>query len=341
LRQLPARDWLFKVHEPILDRELPLRLWWQQFRLERLAHECCDILFAPGGNNRGSFKPLVTMSQNLLPFESEEMKRYRWSWQFFRLLLLRHSQRATFRKSEGMVFLTEYARSAVMKDLGSLRAPSAVIPHGINHRFHFPPRPQREISSYSQREPFRFLYVSTVDQYKHQWNVAEAVAELRRTGWPVTLDLVGPAYGPALRRLQAVLSRLDPHGSHLRYHGAVPFSQLHVFYQCADVFIFASSCETIASILLEAMASGLPIACSSRGPMSEVLQNAGLYFNPEDPQELTQSLRTLILSPDLRQRSAARACALSLQYTWERCARDTFAFIAQVARNGAVRSPNG
>ncbi len=336
LQEMPTRTWLVNAHEPMLDQPLPLRLWWQQFKLARLARECCDILFVPGGNYRGTFRPMVAMFRNLLPFEGREMGRFGFSWQFFHFLLLRLSQTATLRDADGVIFLTEYARSVILKHARTLRGPWAVIPHGINVRFRFPPRPQREISSFSHAVLFRFLYVSTVDQYKHQWNVAEAVAELRRAGWPVALDLVGSAYGPALKHLQAALLRLDPQGSYLRYHGLVPFSQLHLFYQRADAFIFASSCENLPHILLEAMGAGLPIVCSNRGPMPEVLQEGGIYFDPESPQELARALAAFLAAPELRERCAACAYELSREYSWERTAQDTFSFVARVARNWAA-----
>ena len=48
----------------------------------------------------------------------------------------------------------------------------------------------------------------------------------------------------------------------------------------ANLFIFASSCENMPNTLLEGMASGLPIACSDRGPMPETLQDRGILSMP-------------------------------------------------------------
>ena len=45
--------------------------------------------------------------------------------------------------------------------------------------------------------------------YKHQWHVADAIAQLRKSGLPVVLDLVGPAYAPALERLNKTLDCID------------------------------------------------------------------------------------------------------------------------------------
>jgi glycosyltransferase involved in cell wall biosynthesis len=79
------------------------------------------------------------------------------------------------------------------------------------------------------------------------------------------------------------------------------------------------------------MTAGLPIACSKRGPMPEVLQNAGIYFDPVQPHDIAKAMRTLINSPELRLQLAAQAKERSQAYSWQRCAKETFEFITAVA----------
>ena len=85
------------------------------------------------------------------------------------------------------------------------------------------------------------------------------------------------------------------------------------------------------NILLEAMASGLPIACSNRGPMPEVLGEAGVYFDPENAGSIASAILELIRSRDLRQRLAAAAFERARHYSWARCASETFDFLARAA----------
>ena len=85
-----------------------------------------------------------------------------------------------------------------------------------------------------------------------------------KTGWPVKLELVGPAYPPALERLCKALKQWDPSGKWAKYKGNVEFSRLPQVYHKADLGLFASSCENMPNILLEKMAAGLPIASSNR-----------------------------------------------------------------------------
>jgi glycosyltransferase involved in cell wall biosynthesis len=335
LERLPRRPWLVPVHEPWLDRPLPWRLAWQQLRLPRRVAGHCDVVFVPGGNAPRLGPPVVTMSRNMLPFEMPELRRYGLSPTALRLLLLRFGQARTFRRADGLVFLTRYAQDAVLR-AAPTRARTAIIPHGVDEAFRRKPAPARALEEGGAARPLRVLYVSIVDLYKHQWHVAEAVARLRAAGLPVAAEFVGPVYPGAERRFRGALAALDPRGEFLRYAGPASREVLPGLYASADVFAFASSCENMPNILLEAMAAGLPIACSQRGPMPEILGDAGVYFDPERPDEIARALEALLRDAPLRARCAELAYARALAYSWERCARETLSFVAEVARFAAT-----
>ncbi len=333
LNALECRSWLTKCNPEALNKGLLSRTVWQCFRLSQAARtEGCDVLFVPGGSFAGNFQPIVTMSQNLLPFEMSELRRYSWTLFALKLLLLRLTQSRTFRKADGVIFLTEYARDVVLRVTRKLHGQICIIPHGLNPRFNQAPKVQRSIADYDDANPYRVLYVSIIDHYKHQWHVVEAFAVLRQQGFPIVLDLVGPAYPPALRRLNATIDRLDPDRRWVHYHGAIPYADLHAIYAAVDAGIWASTCETFGIILLEAMASGLPIACSSRGPMPEVLGAGGIYFDPEQTADIAGALREMIESPTLRAELSQVSYQKAQQYSWQRCADETFGFLSEIAQ---------
>jgi glycosyltransferase involved in cell wall biosynthesis len=339
LDRIEDRPWLLKSREPLLEESLLYRIFWQRYRLSRRAREAgCAVLFVPSGSFLCNFRPTVTMSQNMLPFEWRELRRFGWSWRTLKLVVLRIVHARGFRRADGLIFLTRYSRDSVMRTIKTTAARTTIIPHGIGGRFACPPREQLAISHYSEERPFRVLYVSSVAMYKHQWQAVEAVRQLRASGLPVALELVGPAYPPALKRLTQTLDRVDPSGRFARYCGAVPHGELPARYRAADLCLFASSCENLPNNLLEGMASGLAIACSNRGPMPEVLGQAGLYFDPENPRSMASALKALIDSPELRARMANASFERSRAYSWKRCARETFDFLADVARGRSTSS---
>lgn len=339
LAVIEDRPWLIKRCPAELDCGLITRLFWQRFKLAQLArNEGCDVLFVPGGSFSSKFRPIVTMSRNLLPFETQEMKRYGFSLMGLKLRLLRLSQTNSLRCANGVIFLTEYAKNKVSQVTGELKGLVNQIPHGLDARFLNPPKPQRAIQTYDESNPYQLLYVSIVDQYKHQWRVVEAVATLRKKGFPLTLNLVGPAYPPALKKLQQSMMACDPNGEWVHYHGSVNYKELHHIYARADLGIFASSCENMPNILLETMAAGLPIAASCMGPTPEVLGDAGIYFDPTKSHEIAAAIETLIISPELRLQKAQESYLRVQKFSWQKCADETFKFLVIIAKRDLFKN---
>ena len=333
LDQLPNHSWLQKNCPPKLNGNLFLRAFWQVFCLSSAVKSAgCDVLLVPGGSYLGGFKPVVTISQNLLPFEWTEILRNHSLWITLKMLILRKVQSFSFRRSDGVIFLTQYAKERVLSVVGKIHARTTVIHHGFNHRFDNAPRVQKSLSEYTRSNPFEILYVSNIDVYKHQIEVVEAIYQLRQKGIPVALTMIGPAVPSYLRQLNSSLAQYDPNGQWARYLGQVPYSELPRYYQQADIGLFASSCEAFGIILLEKMSAGLPIACSSKSAMPEILKDAGVYFDPDDPLDIELTLERFISQGQLRSEKCALSFLESKKYQWAKCAQETFSFVSQIAR---------
>lgn len=327
LQSLPNANWIKKINPPSLQKSLLSRVLWQIFSLSSAVKAAqCDVLFIPGGSYVGSFHPVVSMSQNLFPFEWEMIAKSGFSVRTLKFILLRWAQSFTFKRSDGVIFLTEYAKRAVLKVTGPLRAKSAVIAHGLNPRFDYHPKPQLPIEQYSQEKPYRLLYVSTIDVYKNQLELIEAVRLLREKGYPLTLTLIGPNEPTALAALQKAQLQVDPSFQWLEYLGTLPYKSLNLEYQKADLGVFASRCETFGMTVLEKMSVGLPIACSNQSSMHEILGDGGLYFDPNQIKSIAKTIEEYLLSPQLRDDMQKIAYTRSLQFSWDKCAKNTIDF---------------
>ena len=338
LEQLPLRSWLTRVRVPELEQGGIARLWWQQTRLAAAARVSADMLFSPGGTYLGTFRPFVTMFRNMLPFDPVERRGYGHSPMRAKLELLRHVQAATFRRADGVIFLTEHGRTTI-DEVVKVPGSQTIIPHGLHPRFFRPVHRQNGLTEFSFTKPFRWLYVSAIHQYKHPWNVIEAAAALRAEGIPVTIDLVGPPHPGAMDRLKTTIARIDRRGEFVTVTPDIGHQDLPRAYRDADGFVFASTCENMPNSLLEAMAAGLPICCSERAPMPQILGAGGVYCNPESPSSLAAGMKQLMIDPDLRLRTANAAQARARAYDWSRCATDTFTFISETYRRR--RHPEG
>lgn len=331
---LPNREWLH-LHVPFwADYYFPFRIIFHPLYLSRSSVlRICDILFVPSGTLANvSNIPCVLMSQNMLPFEPGQALLFgRFSLARVKMYLLRLIQISSFSKSDGLIFLTNYAKISVLKWIKSAPESTRVIPHGVEYRFRCSPRQQKAITYYSFDHPFKFIYVSVAMPYKHQIEVADAFAMLRSKGVPVEISFIGEAIGNYGQKFLSHLKSLDPNSEFLKFNGNIEYSSLHGHYCIADAFVFASSCENLPNILIEAMSAGLPIICSSYGPMPEVLGESGLYFDPYDPNSIFDSLEKVVGDHILREALSKLSFDLSNEYSWAKCASATFDFLASTA----------
>jgi len=324
LDQIPRRKWLVKHSSTYLENSLVSQLWWQAFILNReLKKHQCDIVFATDASTLCSFSPMVVLSQDMLSYEPGVMHHFGYGLARLRLIAILYVQNFAFRRAAGVMFLTQYAGDVIQRSCGILKN-VAYVPHGVGENF----ISRQAVVNVGEKRPLRCLYISPVWEFKHQWVVVRAIAALRERGYELCLDLVGGGSEAAIRLLQQQVEESDPEQQFVRYHESVPQCQLPEMIADADLFVFASSCENLPITLLEAMAVGVPIACSNRGPMPEVLQDGGVYFDPEEDQSIATAIERLVNDYSLRQALAGRAKVLSRQYSWQQCAEQTWAFVS-------------
>jgi glycosyltransferase involved in cell wall biosynthesis len=278
------------------------------------------------------FSPAVSLNQDLLAFEEGEMRRFSiFSKGRWRLEAIRRVQMDVIASSRITLFLSRYAASTIGAIVNARE--ERIVPHGIAQRFL---KLGEARKSWALSDNIRCLYVSNTLPYKHQWHVVEAIAAARQTiGLDVRLVLVGGGNGAAQRRLDKAIRRHDPQR---RFVECLPFTNQEGIAQelsKADLFIFASSCETFGISLLEAMAAGLPIASSNRSSIPEVAGESAVYFDPEDPEGISSAVLSLIRDQAARERLGRSAYARATTFTWEKSAHLTWKAIADAAEQNS------
>lgn len=123
----------------------------------------------------------------------------------------------------------------------------------------------------------------------------------------------------------------------VRFLGWLPGEVLEGLWSVADVFVYPSLYEGFGLPVLEAMARGVPVACSSASSLPEVAGDAALMFDPQDEAAIAASLERLLSDPVEAERLCARGLERSKQFTWERTARTTLVtYERAMGRGGSV-----
>jgi glycosyltransferase involved in cell wall biosynthesis len=334
LSQLDEAEYLEKVSFPQFNGSLLKRVLFQLNGYDAQIKCRCDILLSLSGDYIGGFRPLVGMSRNMLLYERPIWKEIRQPKEIMRFWLNYQKQRVSFGNSDGIIFISNYAKSYVSKYINLADKEVEVIHHGISSRFKNQVKLQGDLTSYSLSKPFKFLYVSNVHIYKHQWNVIRAVGVLRKEGYPVELDLIGSnGFDPAFAKLQEAINKVDSKNTFIHYHGHVDHNEIDKFYRTADGIIYASTCENMPNILIESMASGLPIACSDKQPMPEFLKENGYYFNSYDVASIVKALRLLLENPEQSNIFSTKNIEEVRNYSWKQTSKRTFTFLLETFHN--------
>ncbi len=334
LDMLPSRLWLIKHHPKELEKSLPRQSWWQASKLSyELKIAGCDILLSADASTFCRFSPMIVVNQNMLAYDQGVLSLFGWGKDRFQQTLMYFVQRQAFRFAVGTIFLTQHAATQVQRRVGRLSR-TACIPHGVSQVFK--QTPPSAIWPAQGERAIRCLYVSPVFEYKHQAEVVVAVKMLRDQGINIELVIAGGGGRRALGILRRVLLKIDPEQKFVTVMQFLPNNEVAQLVADADLFVFASSCETFGIALLEAMSIGLPIACSNRSSLPETLQDAGEYFDPQNSKSIARAIGLLVNNGDRRREIAIKAKSLSVKYSWERCARETWQFVASTAHEVAM-----
>ncbi|MEM7252801.1 MAG: glycosyltransferase family 1 protein [Pseudomonadota bacterium] len=280
----------------------------------------CECVFLPAGNRRlgwwygmPSVSTIHDLSQLHIP---QKYDRFRMFY-IMRVLpaMMRRLTRVVSISQSTKMDLENFARV----DSTRIR----VVPNGIDTgRF---ADLERETSKafvaehYGLFRPY-LLYVSRLEHPgKNHVGLLEALALLRERSIGHQLVLVGSRWTGAAA-IDRAIERLGLERDVI-FPGFVPDIHLPKLYAAADVFVFPSLFEGFGIPPLEAMAAGTPVCASNRGSIPEVVGDAALTFDPENPGDIADSVYRVLsdaaLADNLRQRGVRHV----QQFSWATAAR--------------------
>ena len=205
---------------------------------------------------------------------------------------------ATVRRSRTVLTISEHARTTLIDRLGLDPARVRAIHLAVDHD-RFTPDPA------VAREPF-LLYPANRWPHKNHDRLFAALALVRAERPELRLVLTGSGHE----------GKPAPAGVDVR--GRVPGDELLRLYRSAAALVFPSLYEGFGMPLLEAMATGCPVASSNAGSLPEVAADAAVLFDPLDPEAIAAGiLAALDRSAELSALGITRAAG----FTWDACAR--------------------
>jgi glycosyltransferase involved in cell wall biosynthesis len=145
------------------------------------------------------------------------------------------------------------------------------------------------------------LYVAKLHPYKDPLTLVRALNKAAQVNENLRLALIGT--GELRKKVDQAIRRLNL-STRIRIVEHLTEEDLKLYYSAADFFVLTSTNEAFGIVLLEAMASGLPIIASDSGACSEVINGAGILFVQGDFSDLANKMVMLSRDGELRRKLA-------------------------------------
>jgi len=184
------------------------------------------------------------------------------------------------------------------------------------------------------------LSIGRLSREKGQEDLIEAAHWFRRSLPELKFKLILLGFGPEQQRLQAKVARLNLQ-SHIIF--ASRESDVLPFLRIADVFALPSHTERSPHVILEAMATEVPIVATRVGGIPELLQDGqtAILTEPRNPKQLALGIARMVNSKDDARRYARNASQiLRQQFSPNMTALSLLAIYREVLRPGSLEALN-
>lgn len=306
--------------QPVRAAVRPYRILWEQFVMPwRIRRDRLDVVFCPGFT-----VPLATGCPAVVVFHDLQHKRHPQYFRWYELPFWDFFLWAAAHRAARIIAVSESTRRDILLYYKVADGIIDVVRHGVEERFF-------EISrsrSLSPADPF-VLCVSTSHAHKNLDRLIRAFAEFRRERPEFRLVIAGLRgyHSKALERLVRELKLNET----VQFTGWIPREELFTLFRTAHSFVYPSSFEGFGMPVLEALASGIPTACSEIPSLSEFVGRATLRFDPTDVGAIRAAMARIVADDTLRAELAVEGPARASKFSWETSARETLAALEEAA----------
>ncbi len=283
------------------------RLLWEQTKLPLAARRLrLDVFFNPGFT-----APILCPCPQVTVFHDLQHKRHPEYFRWFDLPFWNFFLYASIKVSRLIVAVSGATADDLRRWYRLPEAKLRTIPSGVDPVF---------FTLAARRKPENFLLaVSTLHPHKNLDGLLRAYAEFRKLHPEYRLIVCG-IHGFFSGELHALRDRLDL-GESVEFPGWIPRQDLYELYTRAAAFLYPSFFEGFGLPVLEALAAGVPTACSAVEPMDSIAAGAALKFDPKDASAIAGAMHRLVSDEALRQRLAAAGPRRAAEFSWRTTAR--------------------
>lgn len=233
------------------------------------------------------------------------------------------------RRARHVLTVSQTAAGELRRTFPEVAGRVSVVTEGVDPLFSADAVPEDEsrLARLGVRPPY-LLYVGLWMRHKNLPGLIRAFRLLRRDGFRGVLVVTGT--GRAWDEDVQALAQVEGVREALVLPGHVADADLAALYRHASAFIFPSFAEGFGLPPLEAMASGTPVVAARSGSLPEILGDAAIFADPQNPSQIADAVHLVLADPDLRARLRLHGLARAKRYSWGAAAEATLRVYRQV-----------
>jgi glycosyltransferase involved in cell wall biosynthesis len=225
------------------------------------------------------------------------------------------------RRSDRVIADSQSTREDLIRLLGAPADRIDVVPLGLGAVRRAVPMPEPELRARMDLGDRRVvLSLSAKRPHKNLLALIGALATISADQRPLLVLPGYPTWHEQELRTRARALGVD---GDVRFPAWVSAEELEGLWELARAFVFPSLYEGFGLPVLEAMARGVPVACSNASSLPEVAGGAALLFDPREESAIADAIRRLLCDDALRERLRRLGLEQASRFTWQRTARLT------------------
>ena len=209
-----------------------------------------------------------------------------------------------------------------------------IINHGVEKVFFQKRKNYKIYNNKDLSNPFKIMYLSKFEGYKNHINLVRASYLLKKKGFNISLSLIG--LHKDLIKNTKLLKLIDNFNNQFPKLIELKKLQKHKdikkIFNKFDLHVYPSICESFGIIILETIASSLPIICSNYGVFREILKEDTLYFNPLKDDDIANKIAIYIKNHKLRKQNTNKLRGTSKSFTWKKAGNQTFNILSEISK---------
>jgi glycosyltransferase involved in cell wall biosynthesis len=296
-----------------------------------------DILFSPAESTvLLSPIPSILAIRNLNPYFGKLVAgEGKWGIsKSVRLKFLKTLSKLSAKKSKKVIFVSDFSKNGISKQLGIPSEKAETIYHGIKKEV-FTEDKNGSISDDLKEKLDKIgnyiLSVSSIYSFKNYAALLKAYSKLKSDLMDkYSIVIAGKIL--EIKHYKTLLNLADELGIRNRVHflGKVEHKFIPYLFSRATIFVHPSFLETFGHTLVESMAAGVPVIAADSPAIPEILGGAGLLFDPRNPAELAGKMTRVLEDKDLQKELIKKGLARTNQYSWKKSATETLQVLKKV-----------